>query len=206
MKSGSEHWNNIFSKTEDKKLGWYEKDTAQTFRLLNRIPNLERASVFLSGIGKSTLVEEIYPQVKSLILNDISDEALSRLKEELKVGPEKTQWLCQDISQPFMKPITEVDIWIDRAVLHFLISEHDVEGYFRNLKSALKVGGYALFAEFSLTGSPKCAGLPVHRYSVEELSTSLGSSFKVVSHFNYTYVNPFGDEKPYVYALFKREK
>ena len=28
------HWNNIFEKTEDKKLGWWENDTSQTLKFL----------------------------------------------------------------------------------------------------------------------------------------------------------------------------
>ena len=61
-----------------------------------------------------------------------------------------------------------------------------------------------MFAEFSKTGAPKCAGLTLHRYSIEELSGNLDPSFKLVSDFEYTYINPFGDPRPYIYALYKR--
>jgi hypothetical protein len=90
--------------------------------------------------------------------------------------------------------------------LHFLIIEEDIAGYFENLKSILKKGGYAIFAEFSISGASKCAGLNLHRYSIEDLSQKLGTSFKLVSHFDHTYINPFGDPRPYIYALYKREK
>ena len=206
MKSDSEHWDNIFSKTEDTKLGWYEKDTSQTFKLLGEIPDLEKATVFLPGAGTSILIEDLIPRVSKLILNDISNAALNLVRQRLKEGSEEIEWLCQDIAQPIKEPMPEVDIWIDRAVLHFLTNENDIKGYFENLKSFLKIGGHAVFAEFSLTGAPKCAGLPLHRYSIDELSINLGSSFKVVSHFDYTYINPFGDPKPYIYTLFKRTK
>ncbi|MCP3944690.1 MAG: methyltransferase domain-containing protein [Desulfobacteraceae bacterium] len=206
MKSDSEHWDNIFSKTKDTKLGWHEKDTSQTFKLLDKIPDLEKAAIFVPGAGTSILIEELIPRVSSLILNDISSEALNRLKQKSKQDSEKIVWLCQNIAQPFKKSIPEVDIWIDRAVLHFLTDENDIKGYFKNLKSILKIGGHALFAEFSLTGASKCAGLTLHKYSIEELSINLGSSFKIVSHFDHTYINPFGDPRPYIYTLFKRAK
>ncbi len=206
MKSDSEHWDNIFCKTEDTKLGWHEKDTSQTFKLLGEIPDLEKSTIFLPGAGTSILIEELIPRVSNLILNDISSEALNRLRQRLKDDSEEIVWLCQDIAQSFQESIPEVDIWIDRAVLHFLTNENDIKGYFENLKSILKIGGHAVFAEFSLMGASKCAGLTLHRYSIEELSIYLGSSFKIISHFDYTYINPFGDPKPYLYALFKREK
>ena len=69
----------------------------------------------------------------------------------------------------------------------------------------MKKGGYVIFAEFSKTGAPKCAGLTLHRYSIEELSEKLGSSFNLISHFEYTYTNPYGNPRPYVYALYKKE-
>ena len=80
MKSDSEHWDNIFSKTEDVKLGWYEKDTSQTFKLLGEIPDLEKATVFLPGAGTSILIEDLMPRVSKLILNDISNEALNSVR------------------------------------------------------------------------------------------------------------------------------
>lgn len=206
MKSDDEHWDNIFSNTEDTKLGWYEKDTSQTFKLLGEIPDLEKATVFLPGAGTSIVIEDLIPRVSKLILNDISNEALKCVRQRLKESSEEIVWLRQDIAQPFKEPLLEVDIWIDRAVLHFLTNENDIKGYFENLKSILKIGGHAVFAEFSLIGAPKCAGLTLHRYSINELSINLGSSFKIMSHFDYTYINPFGDPRPYIYALFKREK
>jgi len=205
MISVREHWDNIFSKTEDANLGWYEKDTSQTFKLLHEIPEWETATIFLPGSGTSILIEDLITKGIKLILNDISKNALNRVKQRLKEDYEKIVWLCQDIAQPIKDPIPEVDIWIDRAVLHFLTDENDIKGYFENLKSTLKIGGHAIFAEFSLIGAPKCAGLTLHRYSINELSTRFGSSFKLVSHFDYTYINPLGDPKPYIYALFKRD-
>ena len=206
MTSTKDHWDNIFSKTDEAKLGWYEKDTSQTFKLLNEIHELEKPVVFLPGAGTSILIEDLIPIAGEIILNDISDEALNRVKKRLKEGTEKITWLCQDIAQPLKEPIPEIDIWIDRAVLHFLTNENDIKGYFENLKSILKIGGYSLFAEFSLIGAPKCAGLTLHRYSVDELIQKLGPSFEIVSYFDYTYINPFGDPRPYIYVLFKRIK
>ena len=205
IQSDSGHWDKIFSNTEDEKLGWYEKDTSQTFKLLNEIPELEKTTVFLPGAGTSILIEGLIPVVKKLILNDISSVALDFVKQRLKQNSKIVEWLCQDISQPFEASIPEIDIWIDRAVLHFLTDEKDISGYFKNLKSSMKVAGHVIFAEFSLIGAPKCAGLTLHRYSIDELAMNLGPEYRIVSHFDFTYLSPLGDRRPYVYALFKKE-
>tara|TARA_Y100000310_G_C20435841_1_gene693683 strand:- start:113 stop:328 length:216 start_codon:yes stop_codon:yes gene_type:complete len=68
----------------------------------------------------------------------------------------------------------------------------------------VKKGGFALFAEFSTEGATKCAGLNIHRYSVKDVSERLGDNFKVVNQFDYTYINPYGDPRPYIYVLYKR--
>ena len=205
MKSSNSHWNEVFSATEDSSLGWYEKEASQTMELLSQVPGWEGSRVFLPGVGTSVLIEELLAKDVRLVLNDISDEALSRVKEKLGDKETAVHWLCQDISQPIQDEIPNTDVWIDRAVLHFLRDEDDIEGYFKNLRSVLKVGGYVLFAEFSTEGATKCAGLPLHRYCVEELSERLGSPFTLQRSFDYTYINPNGDPRPYVYALYKRE-
>ena len=206
MKSSSKHWDAIFSGTEDPKLGWYEKDSSQTLELLNHIPKRENSTIFLPGVGTTVLIEELLSKGAKMILNDISIVALNRVKGRLGDERKDIIWLCQDIAQPIKDAIPDVDIWIDRAVLHFLTDEDDINGYFENVKSTLKVGGYAIFAEFSKKGAPKCAGLKIHRYSIEEISENLGSSFNIVSHFEYTYKTPSGYPRPYIYALYKRDK
>jgi SAM-dependent methyltransferase len=206
MESSSNHWNTIFSNTEDSKLGWYEKDGFQTLELLNQIPDWEKSTIFIPGAGTSILIEKLLSRGTNLVLNDISIEALKRVKSRLNKEYREIDWFCQDIAKPIPDTIPNVDIWIDRAVLHFLIDEDDIKEYFKNVESILKVGGHAIFAEFSKIGATKCAGLTIHRYSIEELSERLGESFTPISHFDYTFINPNGDPRPYIYALYKREK
>ena len=205
MKSSSKHWDEIFFNTEDSKLGWYEKNTSQTMELLNQIPEWEKSTVFLSGAGTSVLVEKLLSRAVKLVLNDISSEALNRVRDRLSDKSREINWICQDIAQPIRETIPDIDIWIDRAVLHFLTEKDDIKGYFENVKRVLRVGGYVIFAEFSKTGASKCAGLTLHRYSAQELSKRMGSSFKLISQFDHTYINPNGEPRPYIYTLYIRK-
>lgn len=84
-----------------------------------------------------------------------------------------------------------------------MTDESAIQGYFSNLHSAIRPGGYVLLAEFSTTGARKCAGLELHRYSVEEMTDRMGAQFELVKHEEYTYINPLGDPRPYIYALFR---
>jgi len=204
MPTLKQHWNAIFAATADPQLGWYEGNAAQTLKFLDLIPHPDAATIFLPGAGTSVLVAELLSRGSRLILNDISDEALQKLKHWRGDLQDQVTWLCADISKPLPAGLPLADIWIDRAVLHFLVDEADIEGYFHNLRVALRPGGYALLAEFSMAGAMQCAGLGVHRYSVEELCARLGAGFALIQHEDYTFINPAGDPRPYIYALFRR--
>ena len=199
------HWNRIFVNKEDSQLGWYESDPTQTTKFTDLIPHKPKeTTLFLPGAGTSTLVEILNEKkYKKLILNDISNEALTKLKSRLP-DDGNIVWLDHDMSKPVEIELPPIDIWIDRAVLHFLLEESDIEGYFNNLKKLLNRGGHVLLAEFSILGAPKCAGLDLHRYSVKEMCERLGSEFKLIKQEDYTYKSPVVGERPYIYALFKR--
>ncbi len=111
---------------------------------MRTIPSLNEAMVFLPGAGTSILVHELISQCRHLVLNDISDVAIQRLKEKIK-DQHKITLLRHDISMPLPEKIPMVDIWIDRDVLHFLLEEREIEEYFRNLCSRVKLG-VCLFA------------------------------------------------------------
>lgn len=204
MKKLDQHWNKIFTTTDDTKLGWYEEDVSQTLKFFDLIEENEKSIIFIPGAGTSELVDRLLSNNRHLILNDISGQALKNLK--LRIENKNSQFTIfhHDLSSPFPDSISKSDIWIDRAVLHFLLEENDINTYFDNLKNNLNHGGYVLFAEFSLIGSPKCAGLNLHRYSEKELNERLGSDFKLIKDEEYNYINPNGDSRPYIYALYKR--
>ena len=47
-------------------------------------------------------------------------EALNKVKNRLGEESSNIKWLYRDISLPIMEnSISEIDIWLDRAVLHF---------------------------------------------------------------------------------------
>ena len=205
MNTPQQHWNTIFSTKADPDLGWHEGDVAQTLKFLDFIPQTKAAAIFLPGAGTSILVDALLSRGARLILNDISDEALKKLRQRIGSHPDRLTWLHHDISKPLPGGLPRADIWIDRAVLHFLLDETQIAGYFDNLRSAVRPGGHALLAEFSILGAPKCAGLDVHRYSVEEMAERLGAGFELVQQEDFTFINPSGDPRPYVYALFRRK-
>ena len=105
-----------------------------------------------------------------------------------------------------MKDLKNIALWHDRALLHFLLEEKERETYLSVLKKLVKKGGYVIIASFSLIGAKKCSGLNVMNYDQRMLSDYLGQDFDLIEHFDYIYYTPSGEERPYIYTLFKRTK
>lgn len=204
MSQDREHWDEIFANRDGDELGWYESDVSQTLKFIDLIPHSGSTTVFLPGAGTSILVDELTSRGHRLILNDISDRALTKLQQRLNADADPHHYLHHDITRPLPHELPPADIWIDRAVLHFLLSEQQIEAYFANLHAALKPGGHVLLAEFSIVGASKCAGLELHRYSIEEMCQRLGNDYTLIQHEDYQFINPRGESRPYIYALFRR--
>ena len=199
-----EHWDKSYLNSSEEKLGWYETDLGPSLDLIAKT-NLSKNTKILSvGAGITTLIDELLKQgYSNLLATDISAVALNKLKS--RIGKKNIECITDDLTNPVsllkMKP---VDLWIDRAVLHFFTGRKDQETYFDLLRSKVKRNGYALFAEFNTNGAKVCSGLPVHRYNEEMLMKRLGTEFELIDSFEYTYIMPSGDKRPYIYALFKK--
>lgn len=199
-----EHWDNAYTKTPNEKLGWYENDVSPTLDLMSETSVTEESAILIAGAGSTTLVDELIKKgYTNITATDISQVSLEKLSQ--RVGQNKFQAIVDDLSRPtLLKDIPSIDLWIDRAVLHFLTQQKDQEAYFSLLKSKVKKGGYALFAEFGMGGATKCCGLPIQQYENAQFQSHLGEKFKLVKTFDHTYFNPNGDSRKYIYSLFIR--
>ncbi len=207
MQSTQSHWDQIFEQKHNAQLGWFEPDFYQTFKFIEPLHLTAQHKVFLPGIGTSHIAQQLAKLGCQLILNDISQTAINTTKQGLieQEVNQQAQFIQQNIAEPLSLDLP-VDLWLDRAVLHFLRTEQEIQGYFNNLKNNLKVGGHVLLAQFSSTGANKCAGLELTQYNIEMFKQRLGESFSLETHENYTFINPFGQERPYIYGFFKRCK
>jgi len=202
-----DHWNNVYAAKEINKLGWYEEVSEPSIRLISKCPIDKDDPVLDVGAGASTLIDYLLDQgYKNITAVDISEMALKELRERL--GEEKSRrvrWIADDITQPVhMDKLSDIALWHDRALLHFLLEEKEREMYLTVLKKVVRKGGYVIIATFSLTGAKKCSGLNVMNYDQRMLSDFLGEDFNLIEHFDYTYYTPSGEQRPYIYTLFKK--
>ena len=201
------HWNNAYQNTSINNLGWYEENPVSSLELITTC-NLEKdALIFNAGAGATTLINKLLEiGYNNIVVNDISETALTILKNNLRINTRaKVQFIVDDLTNPTeLLKIKDIDLWHDRAVLHFFTEKHQQQTYFDLLKKVIKVNGYVILAQFNLNGAKKCSGLNVFNYNEIMLQHGLGEDFELLKNFDYTYMQPSGNTREYVYTLFKR--
>ena len=202
-----EHWNTAYNK-EDEQLGWFEANPMQTMELVNACDLQKDATILNVGAGTTTLIDTLLEEgYTNIIANDLSDLALNKLKQRIKKSHNyNLTCIKDDLTNPQkINKLQNIDLWIDRAVLHFFLTEAEQNAYFNLIQKTVSKNGYVIIAVFSLEGAQKCCGLDLKRYNLEMLQNNLGTHFKLIKSFNHTFINPFGGERPYIYTLFQRQ-
>ena len=199
------HWNRTYGRNPEEKLGWYENDPSATFGLIAETGLPLSAVILNAGAGSTTLIDLLIEKgYRNLIATDISEVALDKLRERTGNHPSVT-FISDDLTAPRkLNQIAPVDLWVDRAVLHFFTQKEDRETYIRLIGEKVKPGGFAILAQFNLQSAEKCSGLPVYRYNKEMLEEIMSPGFSLIKHFDYDYTNPSGGIRTYIYTLFKR--
>ena len=204
--SDKHHWDTAYLARDTQDLGWYEENPGPSIDLMEITGVDPQARILNVGAGSSTFIDYLISEgYQNIIVNDLSSKAIEQLKERLGEHASRIESIEDDLTAPeLLNNIDPVDVWHDRAVLHFFLKEEEKSSYFDLLKKLVKPGGYVIIAEFSLDGATKCCNLDLCQWNEEMISERLGSSFSLLKSFNYTFKNPRGEDRPYIYTLYRR--
>ena len=133
---------------------------------------------------------------------DVSGGALARARRRLAERAGLVTWIEADVTGQWTPPA--VDVWHDRAVLHFLTKVEQREAYVRHVHAAIKMGGSAIIGTFALDGPAKCSGLPVERYSATTIAMLLGSAFELADAIGELHRTPAGGQQAFSFARLVR--
>lgn len=200
-----EHWDKTYMK-DIKKLEWYEEKPRPSLQLIKKCNLKKDAAILNVGAGATILIDELVKLgYENVIANDLSANALSKLQERLGEDNEKVTWLVDDLTNPKeLLKLGEIDLWVDRAVLHFFTKKKEQDTYFQLIKKLVKKNGYVIIAVFNFKTDDESQELPVYRFEQNMLQFKLGPEFKLIEDFNYIFHGPYGDSREYVYTLFQR--
>lgn len=199
------HWNNIYTTIKTESLEWYEDKAEESISLIEKCGLSRDALIMNIGAGTTTLINELSDSgFNNIYATDISDVALDKLKKSINCKDGVTIIEDDIVNSKEIKNINNIDLWHDRAVLHFFTKEEDIKSYFNLLNTVVKVGGYAILAPFNKLGTDQCSGFTVRQYDEEMLKIGLGNNFKLIHSFNHEYTSPIGNKKNFIYSLFKK--
>ncbi|TYP74243.1 class I SAM-dependent methyltransferase [Aquimarina intermedia] len=197
------HWENIYNSKSFNEVSWYQKvpDTSLKFIIDAKLP--KSAKIIDVGGGDSLLVDHLLRLgYQNITVLDISHKAIDRAKERLGILASKITWIVEDITN--FKTSQQYDLWHDRAVFHFLTSEHDVQAYKSTLNHTLTEDGKAIIGTFSESGPTKCSGIEIKQYSDTSLKNTFSPDLLATSCAFFDHNTPFNTKQNFVFCNFKK--
>jgi hypothetical protein len=104
------------------------------------------------------------------------------------------------------QPNRRYALWHDRAMFHFLVESSDRTAYLGKLDRALAPAGAVIIGTFAPDGPKECSGLPVARYSADELASVLGLAFGGVETLREHHTTPAGAIQPFTWIAARRSR
>ncbi len=201
------HWNDIYRRKAEAELSWHQDDPAGSLDLIAGAGiGSDRAVIDIGG-GTSRLAGALIGRgFADVTVLDLSAVAIAAARDRLEAagppGAQAVHWITADITR--WQPARRYDLWHDRAVFHFLVEAAARAAYLDRLDRALASRGHALIATFAPDGPDRCSGLPVLRYSPDDLARTLGPGYQLLAGRRYLHRTPWGSGQSFQYSLFRK--
>jgi 2-polyprenyl-3-methyl-5-hydroxy-6-metoxy-1,4-benzoquinol methylase len=196
------HWENVYSTKQTTEVSWFEAEPTTSLNVLDQLLPQGGRIIDVGG-GASFLVDRLVEKGNwDVTVLDIASTAIKHTRKRLGEVAGDVHWICEDITET--KQLMKYEVWHDRAVFHFLTNPIDRQAYLDRLNESLIGGGYVVVATFAPDGPEKCSGLPVCRYSVDELANLLGKEFKLSTNSQLVHLTPTGKIQQFTLAVFQK--
>jgi trans-aconitate methyltransferase len=176
-------------------VSWWQEAHQVWTDLVEDLHLLPESPIVDIGAGSSMMVDALLARgFTNLTAVDISTAALERTRQRVGAG---VDLVVADV-RSYVTDVP-VSLWHDRAVFHFLTDPEDRARYRHNLHASLAAEGHAVIATFAPDGPQTCSGLPVQRYSADDLAEELDLPLRTSER--RIHVTPAGAEQPFTIAV-----
>jgi SAM-dependent methyltransferase len=195
MSVSAEHWDGRYGSIGEEAVGWFENRPTVSLELLSALGVSPSDSIIDVGGGASRLVDHLLATGhQDVAVLDVSAVAVDAARRRLG-DPEGVTWVVGDVLA--WAPLREWDVWHDRLLLHFLVSDEERAAYLSVLRRALAPRGAVVVCTFAEDGPEQCSALPVRRHSLEDLARFLGPESETVEARRVVHRTPSGVEQPF---------
>ena len=196
------HWDSAHADRGAEDVSWYQDVPTLSLALIDALGIPRDAAIIDVGGGASTLAECLVSRgFSDVSVLDVSAVALAEASRRLRQAP--ITWVHADIVT--WHPERQFVLWHDRAVFHFLVAAYDRDQYLQALRSALRPDGSVVLATFAEDGPEFCSGLPVARFSAEDLAHLLGAGFELLETRREEHITPAGVMQPFTWVAGRME-
>lgn len=200
-----DHWESVYRAKRPDAVSWYAPHLSTSLELLRRAGLNKHSRIIDVGAGASTLVDDLLDLgVKSIVAVDLSAAALAIARERLAERGNQVRWIVEDVTQLTLPP-QSIDIWHDRAALHFLVDPNAARRYVSAATKSIAPGGYAIIGGFAADGPEKCSGLPVARRDPEAIADLFGPEFEFIEGRREIHTTPWGAPQRFAFALLRKK-
>ncbi len=196
------HWDAAYDHGDTSR-SWFQSAAAISLELIGEWAADPTRSVVDVGGGASTLVDGLLSGGhRDITVTDISPVGLATAQRRLGPGSDNVRWLQHDVRT--WRPERTFDLWHDRAVLHFMVTDGDQEGYRRALLEGTHPGSVVIIATFGPDGPTQCSGLPTLCRDLDSLAHFLGDEFRVLHERLADHVTPTGAVQQFQWVVAER--
>ena len=201
--SRSSFWEGVHDGKDVDGVSWWQSVPELSLGLVDRTGVRAEQPIIDVGAGWSTLVDHLLERgYRDLTAIDLSATALGTVRARLGEAGADVVLDVADVLD--FHPGRRFALWHDRAVFHFLIELDERDDYRASLERCLQPGGYVVVATFGPDGPTTCSGLPIVRYTHEELAAEF-PGYRLLSTSGEDHVTPWGTTQQFTAVLLQRE-
>jgi len=203
MTERSNHWQSIYGSKPAIEVSWYQQEPTMSLRLITTFGAGPSGSVIDLGGGQSSLVDVLMSRDwRDVTVLDVSEEALTQVRHRLGEKADRVTFANEDLLA--WEPDRTYDVWHDRAVFHFLTEPAERDRYRELAERSIERGGILVLGAFAEDGPTQCSGLPVARYSTQDLADLFEPSFAMIHHEQETHLTPSGAAQRFSWVVLRR--
>lgn len=200
-----QHWERVYEQKDAQKVSWYRAHLDVSLDLLRQAGLGANSRVIDVGAGASTLVDDLLDLgVTDIVALDLSSASLDVARRRLGDRGASVTWLVADVTSVELRE-GSIDLWHDRAALHFLTDDTSVRAYARVAAAAVAPGGFAIIGGFASDGPTQCSGLDVTRRDGNDVARIFAPDFTLIEERRELHATPAGSPQSFAYALLRRE-
>ena len=202
--SRRDFWEGVHDTKDVDGVSWWQSVPELSLGLVDAAGLGRGEPVIDVGAGWSTLVDHLLEGgYTDLTAVDLSITALNTVRDRL--GPAGAGVVLTVADVLDLQLGRRYALWHDRAVFHFLTEPDEREDYRASLERSLQPGGWVVVATFGPDGPTTCSGLPIVRYTHEELLAEF-PGYQLVGTSGEEHRTPWGSTQQFTAVLLPRRR